>query len=241
MGTRPTLVFSFAAVFAVLTTWRTSPLNAADKSAVPVPGHIDADVLKFLTQESRLNELARHYADLGIQLPPDKAFSFGNSFEVRDLAMRLAFGAEKRPDFMKKASALIEKRRKQVEQGLGAKMHDAEVLEETPQNQAERLLQYLDDAITQMHLPPSEQKARIMLGERQQKLFDEDARRRGPALPGRRKPPEHDAAWLSDFVKETEAALASALKPEYQRELIRVWPVLFPKGEFEAPAEQNAP
>lgn len=206
----------------------------AERKQAPAsaPGHIDEGVLKYVAEESRLNALSRHYADLNIKMSPQEAFSFANSNEVRDLANRISAGSVTRGTFMQKAPQMIEKRRKQVEKVLADKMHDAEALEAQPQRKAELFLQLLGDAVWQLHLPLPDDKARILLGKQQQKLFDEDARRRRG---GKHPPPEHDEAWLTAYVKETESALTQVLKPEHMRELIRIWPILFPAAEFETP------
>ena len=194
-------------------------------------GAIDDEILKPVVEETRLNLLARRVTDLKTPLPPDKAFGFTNSNAVSQAADRVARGMQSRTKFLSDAPKLLEKRRKEVEQVFGDQLDEAKELVKKPHNQAELFVMLLTDAVRQMRLPADQSQPRTLLAKRLQALFDEDARRRKG-----KGGPEEDRAWLDQYERETGKELLRALRPETQKELIRVWPVLFPDGP-EAPAQ----
>jgi hypothetical protein len=212
--------FLFLSVVAVSTS-----AHGAPKPAPAKPGEIDDAALKATAQESRLNFLASKTDDLKIHLPPDKMVSFQNSNGVHALAGRVARGQEKREKLLAEAPKILQNRQKEIEEVYGDKFRDAQELVKTPHNQAELFLLMLSDAVQQMNLPLDQSKPRMLLGGRLQKLFDEDSQRRSG-----KAGPQRDEAWLGKYQEETEKALFALLKPEQQKSLIRVWPVLFPDG-----------
>ena len=198
--------------------------NAPKQAATP--GGIDDETLRYVIEEARLNLLAQQIADLDIHLPPDKAFGFTNSNSVWQAAGRVARGIETRGRFMSEVPKLIEKRRTEVERVLGEKLPDGQALVKKPLNQAKWFVLALTNAVQQLHLvPPDEEKPRKLLARRLQKLYDQDARRRR-----NRGEAEPDQAWLDAYRAETEKELLASLKPADQKELIRVWSILFPDG-----------
>lgn len=225
---RPTarVFFLFLSVVAVSTSAR-----GAAKPAPAKPGELDDATLKVAIQESRLNFLASKTDDLKIHLPLDKMAGFHNSNGVHDLAGRVARGQEKREKLLAEAPKILQNRQKEIEEVFGDKLREAQELVKTPHNQAEMFLILLSDAVQQMNLPSDQSKPRMLLGGRLQKLFDEDSQRRNGKAGAQR-----DEAWLGKYQEETEKALFALLKPEQQKVLIRVWPILFPDGP-KAPKE----
>ena len=209
----------------------TVALLALLSAASPPPaGKIDDEILKPVIEEARLNFLAGRIADLMIHLPPDKAFGFTNSNKVDEAAGRVARGMESRQKFLAEAPKLLAKRRKEVEQVIGEKLPEAQELVKQPHNQAEVFVLMLTHAVRQMHLPPGQDKPRMLLGKRLQALYDEDARRRSG-----RDVPQRDEAWLKQYQADTQQDLFELLKPDEQKEVIRVWPILFPDGPSAPP------
>src|SRR5579862_4332844 len=70
-------------------------------------GAVDADALKLTTQETRLNRLAVTINDIGVHLPPEKAFKFTNDNDLHDLRARVKRGQAKREDLLKKGPPLL--------------------------------------------------------------------------------------------------------------------------------------
>ena len=203
--------------------------GAGDKKPA-VAGKIDDEILKGVLEEDRLNFLAGKANLVGLTLPFDKAAGFANFFAVGNLASRVATGSEKREVFLTEAPTMLEKRRREVESTFGEKLADAKKLVETPQYRAEYFVITLTEAVRQMHLPAEDSNSRILLSKRLQSLFDDDAKRHGAAPPA-----DRDQTWLRDYISDSEKALFAVLKPEYQTELIRDWPVMFASGDVAAP------
>lgn len=186
--------------------------------AAAAAGRADDEILKPVVEEARLNFLAGRASDLKIPLPPGQAFGFANSNRVDEAAGRVARGMETRDKFLGEAPKLLDKRRKEVEQVLSDKLPEARELVAKPHNQAEVFVLMLTHGIRQMHLPPADEaKPRAVLGKRLQRLYDEDAKRRGG-----KAGPEPDDAWLRQYHADVQKELFDALGPDHQQELTRV-------------------
>ncbi len=205
--------------------------HGASGAKTPPPGKIDDAILKPVIEETRQRFLASKISDLDVHLPPEKAFAFANANEVHDGAARVARGNETKEKFLAEAGKTLEKRQKEIEQVYGEKLANAREFVKKPQNQAELFLLLLTDVTRQLNLPLDQDKPRVTLGKRLQKLYDEDMQRRVAKAKGKGKAPaEHDEAWLTTYEAETAKEVLAALTPEQRQEALRVWPTVFPDG-----------
>lgn len=209
-----------------------SEIGWAAAGSAPQPGKVDDAMLKPLAEETRLNFLARRVNDLGIHLPPQQAFTFTNSNQLHDAYQRVMRHMQSREKFLADAPKQLDKRKKEIETAFGEKLAAAKDLVKQPHNQAELFVMLLSDGITAMNLGADDAAPRMMLGKRLQKLFDEDAHHQSG------KGGDSDAAWLEQYQAQTEKDLFTALKGEYQKELIRIWTILF-SGGHKAPTDQG--
>ena len=201
----------------------------------PAAGKVDDEILKIVNEETRINFLGKRASELDIQPPADKGPALLNSSELLIAANRVSQGFEARDVFLARAPTLLKARREEVEKLFGAKLAQAQVILKQPENQAALFVELLTNSVGLMNLPMDDLRGRAVLGSSAGKLAMEDIQRRNAKTMHRPPPPMHDRAWLDKFTTDVEAKLLKELKPNYQAELIRIWPIVFPDGPFQVP------
>jgi hypothetical protein len=196
---------------------------AQNRPAVAEPSRFDEACLKYLVEETRLNFLANQYYNLDLHLPPDDRNAFLINVAVHDAARGIPLGFTPRDKFIADAPNLLDKRRKEIERVFGDKLKKAQGFVDEPQNQAQIFAQVLGDVIRPLNLPFDKEPWATLLN-RVQEMSREDFRVRNKGAA------KHDQAWLDAYDTETAKGVLAALKPEQQKEVIRVWPTAFPSG-----------